>query len=71
MFGDGSSDNIDQDQAVQWRVLVKGMRVVHPRRGRGVVLAVDRADPMGRPLCVKFDVGDAHKCERRCAALAG
>ena len=35
VFGDGSSDNIDQDQAVQWRVLVKGMRVVHPRRGRG------------------------------------
>ena len=46
---------------MQWRILAQGMRVVHPRRGRGVILAVDRADPMGRPLCVKFDIGNAHK----------
>ena len=46
---------------MQWRILAQGMRVVHPRRGRGVILAVDPADPVGRPLCVKFDIGNAHK----------
>ena len=61
VFDDGSSDSLDQEQAVQWRILAQGMRVVHPRRGRGVISAVDRADPMGRPLCVKFDIGNAHK----------
>jgi hypothetical protein len=38
----------------------EGTHVVHPERGRGLIVAVDTSDVRGKPYVVKFDTGERH-----------
>ena len=49
----------------------RGMKVIHPRRGPGVVIAIEPDDVREKPLHVEYEDGQVHspRPARHCTAL--
>ena len=54
-----------------YKVMSRGMKVIHPRRGPGVVIAIEPDDVREKPLHVEYEDGQVHnpRPARHSAAL--
>ena len=66
-FDSGEEHHYSFESAAKLRVLVKGTRVIHPRRGGGYVSEVHSEDSRGKLYTVTFDNGEVHQYSRTSA----
>ena len=66
-FDSGEEHHYSFESAAKLRVLVKGTRVIHPRRGGGHVSEVHSEDSRGKLYTVTFDNGEVHQYSRTSA----
>jgi hypothetical protein len=61
VYRNGEEHRYNIRSAHKLRVLSQGMKIIHPRRGCGMVVRIDSGDLRGRPYVVEFEeTGEIH-----------